>query len=185
MFAARSRVRRVEPARFRRKARLVLSVQARVSRQGVIRRYREWLPEIPDDAIATIGEGETPLIEATRISERVGRPPVLEVRGDEPDGLVQGPRHDGGHEQGRRNGEPRLRLRLDGEHGGLGRGLRGAGRHGVFRRRARGQDRVGQGRTGPRARGADRPDRGQLRRGAQALARGSPRSSATSRWSTR
>ena len=36
------------------------------SRQGVIGRYRGWLPEIPDDAIATIGEGETPLIEAPR-----------------------------------------------------------------------------------------------------------------------
>jgi threonine synthase len=69
---------------FERKARLVLSVQARVSRQGVIRRYREWLPEIPDDAIATIGEGETPLIEATRISERVGARLFLKFEGMNP-----------------------------------------------------------------------------------------------------
>jgi threonine synthase len=61
-----------------------LSVQARVFRQGVIRRYREWLPEIPDDAIATIGEGETPLIEAPRISERVGSRLFLKFEGMNP-----------------------------------------------------------------------------------------------------
>jgi len=68
----------------RRKVRLVLSVQAGVSRQGVIRRYRGWLPEIPDDAIATIGEGETPLIEAVRISERVGARLFLKFEGMNP-----------------------------------------------------------------------------------------------------
>ena len=61
-----------------------MSVQARVFRQGVIRRYREWLPEIPDDAIATIGEGETPLIEAPRISERVGARLFLKFEGMNP-----------------------------------------------------------------------------------------------------
>jgi threonine synthase len=61
-----------------------LSVQARVFRQGVIRRYREWLPEIRDDAIATIGEGETPLIEAPRISERVGARLFLKFEGMNP-----------------------------------------------------------------------------------------------------
>jgi threonine synthase len=61
-----------------------LNVQARVSRGGVIRRYRSWLPEIPDDAIATIGEGETPLIEATRISERVGVRLFLKFEGMNP-----------------------------------------------------------------------------------------------------
>ncbi|HWI46426.1 MAG TPA: threonine synthase, partial [Rubrobacter sp.] len=61
-----------------------MNVQARVSRQGVIRRYRRWLPEIPDDAIATIGEGETPLIEATRISDRVGARLFLKFEGMNP-----------------------------------------------------------------------------------------------------
>ena len=69
---------------FRRKARLVLSVQAKVSKLGVIRRYREWLPEIPEDAIATIGEGETPLIEASRISDRVGASLFLKFEGMNP-----------------------------------------------------------------------------------------------------
>src|SRR5215204_3785919 len=69
---------------FERKARLVLNIQARVSRQGVIGRYRGWLPEVPDDAIATIGEGETPLIEATRISDRVGARLFLKFEGMNP-----------------------------------------------------------------------------------------------------
>src|SRR5688500_18043558 len=64
--------------------RFVLSVQAKVARQGVIRRYREWLPEIPDDVIATIGEGETPLIEATRISERLSARLFLKFEGMNP-----------------------------------------------------------------------------------------------------
>ena len=41
-----------------------MSVRTQETGQGVIRRYRRWLPEIPDGAIATLGEGETPLIEA-------------------------------------------------------------------------------------------------------------------------
>jgi len=49
-----------------------LSVQTSSLRPGVITRYRRWLPEIPDRAIATLGEGETPLIEARSLSERVG-----------------------------------------------------------------------------------------------------------------
>jgi threonine synthase len=61
-----------------------LNVQTQVSRQGVIRRYRGWLPEVPDDAIATIGEGETPLIEATRISDRVGARLFLKFEGMNP-----------------------------------------------------------------------------------------------------
>ncbi|MDQ3863715.1 MAG: threonine synthase [Actinomycetota bacterium] len=49
-----------------------MGVRTSSFRQGVIRKYREWLPEIPEGAIATIGEGGTPLIEATRISGRLG-----------------------------------------------------------------------------------------------------------------
>src|SRR3712207_9091073 len=55
-------------------------------RQGVIRRYRGWLPEIPDGAIATLGEGETPLIEAPRLSERVGAEVHLKFEGLNPTG---------------------------------------------------------------------------------------------------
>jgi threonine synthase len=64
--------------------RFVLGVGARVVRQGVIGRYRGWLPEIPDGAIASIGEGGTPLIEATTISERVGARLFLKFEGMNP-----------------------------------------------------------------------------------------------------
>jgi len=50
----------------------------------VIRRYRRWLPEIPDGAIATLGEGETPLIEAPTLSERVGARLFLKFEGMNP-----------------------------------------------------------------------------------------------------
>jgi threonine synthase len=61
-----------------------LGVRTRGDRQGVIRRYRRWLPEIPDTAIATLGEGETPLIEATTLSERVGARLFLKFEGMNP-----------------------------------------------------------------------------------------------------
>ena len=52
--------------------------------RGVIRRYRSWLPEIPDHAIATLGEGDTPLIEASRLSERIGARLHLKFEGINP-----------------------------------------------------------------------------------------------------
>ena len=52
----------------------------------MIRSYREWLPEIPDHAISSIGEGDTPLIEAPRVSERVGAKVHLKFEGMNPTG---------------------------------------------------------------------------------------------------
>jgi threonine synthase len=49
-----------------------------------VRRYRPWLPEIPDWAIVTLGEGETPLIEAPSLSERVGARLHLKFEGMNP-----------------------------------------------------------------------------------------------------
>ena len=54
------------------------------TRRGVIRRYRGWLPEIPEDAVTTIGEGDTPLIEAPTLSERVGARLFLKFEGMNP-----------------------------------------------------------------------------------------------------
>lgn len=42
------------------------------------------MPEIPEPAIATLGEGDTPLIEAPRISERVGARVFLKFEGMNP-----------------------------------------------------------------------------------------------------
>src|SRR5215212_2160467 len=63
---------------------LTLGVRTQEIGQGVIRRYRRWLPEIPDGAIATLGEGETPLIEAPALSERVGARLFLKFEGMNP-----------------------------------------------------------------------------------------------------
>src|SRR6266480_996448 len=40
---------------------------------GVIERYREFLPVSPATPIISLGEGNTPLISSSRLSERVGR----------------------------------------------------------------------------------------------------------------
>jgi threonine synthase len=63
-----------------------LDVRAQAFGRGVIRGYREWLPRIPDHAISTIGEGDTPLIEAPRLSERVGANIHLKFEGMNPTG---------------------------------------------------------------------------------------------------
>ena len=61
-----------------------MGVQTSLSRQGVIKKYRKWLPEIPDHAISTLGEGDTPLIRAPRLSERVGAEAYLKFEGMNP-----------------------------------------------------------------------------------------------------
>ncbi len=61
-----------------------MGIQAQKSGQGVILRYRDWLPEIPDHAISTLGEGDTPLIEAPKISERIGARLYLKFEGMNP-----------------------------------------------------------------------------------------------------
>jgi len=67
-----------------RKAASHMDVRTRVMRQGVIRRFRAWLPEIPEGAVTTIGEGDTPLIEAPTLSERVGARLFLKFEGMNP-----------------------------------------------------------------------------------------------------
>jgi threonine synthase len=63
---------------------LILGVRAQESKQGVIRKYRRWLPEIPDPAITTLGEGETPLIDAPTLSKKVGARLHLKFEGINP-----------------------------------------------------------------------------------------------------
>ena len=52
----------------------------------MIRRYRDRLPEIPEGAVATLGEGETPLIEAKKLSEEIGASLHLKFEGMNPTG---------------------------------------------------------------------------------------------------
>ncbi len=61
-----------------------MDVRTSTARRGVIRRYRDWLPEIPEGAIATLGEGDTPLVEAPRLSQRIGTRLYLKFEGMNP-----------------------------------------------------------------------------------------------------
>ncbi|MDH4226374.1 MAG: threonine synthase [Deltaproteobacteria bacterium] len=45
--------------------------------RGVIREFREFLPEIKEDAITTLGEGNTPLIEASNLRDILGDVRIL------------------------------------------------------------------------------------------------------------
>jgi threonine synthase len=66
------------------KGEIYLGVHTLGGRRGVIRKYRDWLPEIPEEAIATIGEGDTPLVEAPRLSEKIDASLYLKFEGMNP-----------------------------------------------------------------------------------------------------
>jgi threonine synthase len=53
---------------------------------GLIERYRERLPFAADDPVVSLGEGSTPLIQAPRLSERVGTEVWLKLEGLNPTG---------------------------------------------------------------------------------------------------
>jgi threonine synthase len=53
---------------------------------GVIAAYRDRLPVTPDTPLVTLYEGGTPLIDAPRLSKRVGREVLLKVEGSNPTG---------------------------------------------------------------------------------------------------
>ena len=53
---------------------------------GLIRRYRDRLPDYPEDAIVSLGEGSTPLIAAPRLGARLGVDLHLKFEGMNPTG---------------------------------------------------------------------------------------------------
>ena len=132
--------------------------------RGVIEEYRDYLPVIGATPVVTLLEGGTPLL-AGPAAVRAGRGAgVAEARGRQPDRFVQGPGHDRGHLQGARGGGQGGRLRLDRQHLGVGRRLRGPGRADL-----RGADpgrlhRPRQAGPGPHPRRPGPADPGQLRR---------------------
>src|SRR5690606_9920828 len=54
--------------------------------QPLIERYRDTLPLEPGDPVVSLNEGSTPLVEAPRLSERVGARVWLKVEGANPTG---------------------------------------------------------------------------------------------------
>ena len=96
---------------------------------------------------------------------------LAEVRGREPDRLVQGPRDDGRDQQGPRGGREGGRVRLDRQHERERGGIRRQGGAHVRGARAEGQGRARQDGRDARPRRARARGRGQLRRGVRARAR--------------
>ena len=127
--------------------------------------------------------GRHPAGPAPELSRAHGLRGLPQGRGRQPHRLLQGPRHDDGHHQGRRGGREGGHLRLDRQHQRQRRGLRRARRDHLRRPRAAGQDRARQARPGAGARREAAAGPGQLRRlpgaGPQA-----GRSTTRSAWST-
>jgi threonine synthase len=55
-------------------------------RNGIIARYRQWLPVDDADPVITLGEGNTPLVDARVLSELIGCEVWLKVEGANPTG---------------------------------------------------------------------------------------------------
>ena len=91
---------------------------------GVIRRYAEFLPVTGATPVVTLLEGDTPLLPAPRLSERVGAEVYLKIEGPNPDGFVQGPGMTVAISKALEAGAAGGRLRVDRQHLGVGRGLR-------------------------------------------------------------
>ena len=89
---------------------------------------------------------------------------VPQGRGGQPDRLVQGPRHDGGHQHGRRERRQGGDLRVDRQHQRERRRLRGPGRAHLRGARAARQDRHRQAGPGAGARGQAAAGRRLVRR---------------------
>ena len=140
--------------------------------RGVIREYADRLPMLEGAPVVTLQEGGTPLIPAEHLSELDRGERLREVRGAQPDGVVQGPRHDGGDLDGGQERRQGGDLRVDRQHQCQRRGLRHQGGHDLRGARPRRQDRHGQAQPGHRARRDAPAGRRQLRRlphpGAQA-----------------
>ncbi|MCU1495498.1 MAG: L-threonine synthase [Acidimicrobiaceae bacterium] len=54
--------------------------------EGIIRRYREFLPVSDETPVVTLDEGNTPLLAAPRLSDRVGAEVFLKIEGANPTG---------------------------------------------------------------------------------------------------
>ncbi len=139
--------------------------------RGVIEEYRDRLPVTASTPVVTLGEGGTPLVRSEPLSQRDRVRGLAEVRGREPDGLVQGPRDDARDQQGTRGGLEGGRVRIDREHERERGRVRGEGGAHLRRARAEGQGRARQDGRHARARRPGAGGRGELRRVARARRR--------------
>ena len=122
------------------------------ARPLLIERYRDRLSLEPGDPVVSLNEGSTPLIEAPRLSERIGARAYLKFEGANPTGCFKDRGMTVAVSRAEGAGGGGGDLRLDRQHGGQRRRLRGAGRAARGGDRPRGQDRDRQARPGADAR---------------------------------
>ena len=95
---------------------------------GIIEAYRDRLPVTDRTPVVTLNEGNTPLRRRAAAVGAGRRARAAEGRGREPHRLVQGPRDDGRDLEGGRRRRQGRGVRVDRQHVGVGRRVRGARR---------------------------------------------------------
>ena len=153
--------------------------------RGIIEEYRDRLPVTDTTRRSSrCREGGTPLVPAQVLSERTGCEVHLKVEGANPTGSFKDRGMTMAITKAKEEGAQAVICASTGNTSRLRRRLRGAGRDGLRRAGAAGQDRARQDGPGAGARREDPPGRRQLRR----LPRPGPRAVATTtrwRWSIR
>ena len=96
---------------------------------GLIERYRDRLPVTAATPVVTLGEGSTPLLEAPRVSERSGCNVYLKYEGANPTGSFKDRGMTVAVSKALEAAGDRGRVRVHGQHLGLGRGLLRPRRH--------------------------------------------------------
>ena len=116
---------RIGAARRRRRG---MTELAHAGWPGIIEAYRDRLPVTDRTPVVTLNEGNTPLVDAPRLSEQVGARVLLKVEGANPTGSFKDRGHDRRDLEGGRRRRQGRRVRVDRQHVGVGRGVRGARR---------------------------------------------------------
>ena len=94
---------------------------------GIIEAYRDRLPVTERTPVVTLNEGNTPLVEAPRLSEQVGARVLLKVEGANPTGSFKDRGMTVAISKAAEDGA-KVVVRLHGQHVGVGRRVRGARR---------------------------------------------------------
>ena len=130
---------------------------------GLIDRYRDRLPVSDSTPVVTLGEGNTPLLPAPRISALMGVEVYLKYEGANPTGSFKDRGMTMAVSKALEEGATRGGMRVHRQHLGVGRGLLRAGRHPLGGGAARGRDRPRKARPGPDLRRPRDRHPGQLR----------------------
>jgi threonine synthase len=99
-----------------------------VARRGVIEEYRDRMPVTDDTPVVTLREGGTPLIHSEQLSELTGCEVHLKYDGANPTGSFKDRGMTLAISKAKEAGRAGGHLRVDRQHLGVGRRVRGKGR---------------------------------------------------------